>query len=85
MTSKIVKCNCAHSMQDEINGVGNRNANEMKDGRFRCTVCGTIHGSGAATAVKVKEQPVQQKKAVEKEVVDKKKDGKKASLKGNKR
>ena len=85
MTSKIVKCNCVHSMQDEVNGVGNRNANEMKDGRYRCTICGTVHGSGAATAAKAKEQPIQQKKAVEKKVVDKKKDEKKASLKGGKR
>ena len=84
MTSKIVKCNCAHSMQDEMNGAGNRNANEMKDGRFRCTVCGTVHGSGATTTVKAKEQPVQQKKAVEKKVVDKKAAGK-TSLKGGKR
>lgn len=86
MTSKIVKCNCTHFMQDEINGVGNRTANETRTGQFRCTVCGTLHGStSTVTPVKVKvEQPVQQKKAMEKKAVEKKEINKK-SLKGNKR
>jgi len=79
MTSKIVKCTCTHFMQDEINGPGNRTANETRSGQFRCTVCGTLHGSSSITgAVKAKvEQPVQQKKAVEKKVVEKKKGEKK--------
>lgn len=92
MTSKVVKCNCTHCMQDEINGLGNRTANETRSGQFRCTVCGTLHGSSSATStVKAKvEQPVQQKKAVEKKVVEKKKGEKKVvekakSMKGGKR
>jgi hypothetical protein len=88
MTSKIVKCNCTHFTQDEINGVGNRTANETRNGQFRCTVCGTLHGStSTVTQVKAKvEQPVQQKKAVEKKKVGEKKVVEKTkSLKGNKR
>lgn len=86
MTSKIVKCNCAHFTQDEMNGVGNRTANETRNGQWRCTVCGTLHGStSTVTPMKVKvEQPVQQKKAVEKKKGEKKEINKK-SLKGGKR
>jgi hypothetical protein len=89
MTSKVVKCTCIHPVQDEINGVGNRTANEIRNGQFRCTVCGALHGStsGVTNIVKAKvEQPVQQKKAIEKKKKGEKKIVEKAkSLKGNKR
>lgn len=49
MTSKIVKCNCAHSMQDETNGVGNRNATKRKDGRYQCVICGRMYGDETVT------------------------------------
>ena len=92
MTSKTVKCNCVHFTQDEINGPGNRTANETRNGQFRCTVCGALHGSTSVTSsAKAKvEQPAQQKKAVEKKVVEKKKGEKKTvekakSMKGGKK
>jgi hypothetical protein len=68
-------------MQDEMNGYGNRTANETRSGTFRCTVCGALYGPGAVdTQTKVKVEPIQQKKAVEKKVVEKAK-----SMKGGKR
>jgi len=86
MTSKIVKCKCTHFMQDEINGAGNRTANGTQNGQFRCTVCGTLHGSTSivASTAKVAEQP-QHKKAIEKKKKGEKKEINKKSLKGGKR
>ena len=82
----MVRCKCTHFGQDEINGVGNRTANETRNGQFRCTVCGTLHGSTSIVApVKVAEQPVQHKKAIEKKKKGEKKEINKKSLKGGKR
>jgi hypothetical protein len=36
----IKKCVCTHAWQDKKYGEGNRVANEMKNGNYRCTVCG---------------------------------------------
>jgi len=49
MTSKTIRCTCKNSTQDEIYGIGNRIANEMRSGQLKCTVCGTIHGSAVIT------------------------------------
>lgn len=39
--TKILKCSCEHTYQDQIYGKGNRVFNAMgSDGKFRCTVCG---------------------------------------------
>ena len=32
MTTKLMKCTCKHAYQDELYGVGNRMANEMRSG-----------------------------------------------------
>lgn len=92
--SKIMKCNCAHEVQDELYGEGNRIGNELRNGQLRCTVCGTIAGSQSAQPVKVKEVVVKEvvKEKFVKPSPDKKKEGKKekksdkkASMKGGKR
>jgi len=63
MTTKITRCTCKHAAQDEMYGVGNRVANEMRNGQLKCTVCGTIQGSQfVARPVKATEEPVVSKK-----------------------
>lgn len=90
MSTKIIRCNCTHKIQDGLYGVGNRVANEMKNGQFRCTVCDTIVGSQSVQIAKVKEPVKEQvKEKIEKEV-DKKgkptvKKERRYSLKGGKR
>jgi hypothetical protein len=94
---KIIKCTCLHSYQDELYGAGMRAANPTASGQFRCTVCGTVHGSQSASTVVVKKaaepavktQPAAKKTPEKKKPDDKKKDNKgkekKGSLKGGKR
>jgi hypothetical protein len=43
MSVKIITCSCDHSYQNQKYGNGKRVANQMKNGNFRCTVCGKIH------------------------------------------
>jgi hypothetical protein len=39
--TKIYKCSCSHSYQDEKYGKANRVHNQMKkEGCWKCTVCG---------------------------------------------
>jgi hypothetical protein len=40
---RILQCekHCKHPYQDKKYGTGNRAHNSMKNGSFRCTVCGT--------------------------------------------
>lgn len=85
-----MKCSCKHTMQDELYGHGNRIANLMRSGQYKCTVCSTILGSSQAAAVQyakpaakepVKEQPA--KKTEDKGKKDKK--AGKGSMKGGKR
>jgi hypothetical protein len=45
MTTKLMRCTCKHAYQDELYGVGNRMANEMRSGQYVCTVCGATLGS----------------------------------------
>ena len=77
MTS-IVRCTCKNSAQDEMYGVGNRVANELRNGQLRCTVCSTIHGSTSVT------RPTQADKIVEKQKEEPKKEDKKSKPKPNK-
>lgn len=99
MTSKIIKCNCKHSEQDKLYGIGNRIGNETRSGQFRCTVCSSIVGSAqtlvqkVAPAVKeaIKEiakessKKPEVKKEAPKGKIDKKSSDKKGSMKGGKR
>jgi hypothetical protein len=58
MTTKLIKCTCAHEAQDEMYGQGNRMANEMRTGQLKCTVCKAIAGTQSAvqtTKIKAKE------------------------------
>ena len=57
MSSKIIRCTCAHEFQDGLYGVGNRMANELRNGQFSCTVCGSVVGSSQSVhqAPKAKE------------------------------
>jgi hypothetical protein len=48
-------------------GIGNRVANEMKNGQLRCTVCNTICGSASMTKPMPVEKIVDQPKVVPKE------------------
>lgn len=54
----IMKCGCAHSGQDELNGPGMRVCNEIKTKsgakEYRCTVCETKHVGKAPAAPKEK-------------------------------
>lgn len=55
---KTVKCTCKHEFQDSQYGAGNRMANENRSGQYRCTVCGTLHGSASmVTASKKAKEP----------------------------
>lgn len=55
---KTVKCTCKHEFQDSLYGAGNRMANENRSGQYRCTVCGTLHGSASmVTASKKAKEP----------------------------
>lgn len=90
MSTKIIRCNCVHKTQDELYGAGNRVANEMRNGQFRCTVCDTIAGSQSVQTIKAKEPIKEQvKEKIDKKKVDKKiennKKEKRYSLKGGKR
>jgi hypothetical protein len=97
MSSKIIRCTCAHEFQDGLYGVGNRMANELRNGQFSCTVCGNVVGSSQSIhqAPKAKEpekEVVKEKVVKEKDVKkspDKKKEEnkreRKPSMKGGKR
>jgi hypothetical protein len=97
---KILKCTCKHEFQDSLYGAGNRAMNDMKSGQFRCTVCGTVHGSTSSSTPTQISKPVATKsekpvvKETPKKVIDKKIGGKstekkpkekKTSMKGGKR
>ena len=94
MTTKIVKCTCKNDWQDNEYGKFNRVANEMKNGQFRCSVCGAVVGSQNVTQAVVKKEPVKEvkpEKVVEKKIAGDKKGKqddkplKKPSMKGGKR
>jgi len=98
MTTKLVKCTCAHEVQDTMYGKGNRMANEARTGQYRCTVCSTLHGSASlTTATKKAKEPIAEpakteKKAPAKKEPEKKnekgkggKKDKKSSMQGGKR
>jgi uncharacterized Zn finger protein (UPF0148 family) len=99
MISKIVKCTCSSSFQDELYGLRNRMTNEMKSGQYRCTVCGTVIGSkdiAASQKAVVKEAVKEIVKEPVKKVISKKEESlkespkkgkidKKSSMKGGKR
>ena len=76
MTSKVVRCTCAHKYQDELYGVGNRMANELRNGQFKCTVCGSVVGSSQsihqAPKAKETEKEVVKEKAVKEKAVKEK-------------
>jgi hypothetical protein len=67
---KILRCTCKHDYQDQLYGKGNRAANEMKNGQYRCTVCSSVLGSQVVvnqpvkivSSEPVKEQPKEVKK-----------------------
>lgn len=81
MTSKLVKCTCKHAFQDEMYGVGNRVANEMRSGQLSCTVCGATIGTQSITTVtKVKAKDPAAEPAITKE--PEKKGGKEKRVKG---
>jgi hypothetical protein len=75
MTSKVVRCTCAHKYQDELYGAGNRMANELRNGQYCCTVCGSIVGSSQnihqAPKAKEPEPEVVKEKVKEKVVKEK--------------
>jgi hypothetical protein len=56
MTTKLVKCTCNNSFQDEAYGYRNRMANEMKSGQYRCTVCSTVVGSAQSVVQHIKKE-----------------------------
>jgi len=76
MTSKVVRCTCAHKYQDELYGAGNRMANELRNGQFKCTVCGSVVGSSQsihqAPKAKETEKEVVKEKAVKEKAVKEK-------------
>lgn len=81
MTSKLIKCTCSHEDQDKMYGQGNRMANEARTGQYRCTVCGTLHGSAQSFTPVVKAKEPEPAKKVEKKVPAKKAE-KKVTTKG---
>jgi len=90
MSTKIIRCNCVHTTQDTLYGVGNRMANEMKSGQFRCTVCNTIAGYQGGQTIKMKESIQERVNTSDKKKMGKKeksedKKEKRHSLKGGKR
>ena len=46
-TTKVLKCNCAHSFQDSLYGPYQRLHNwAIKQDQWRCSVCGSLHSDG---------------------------------------
>lgn len=90
MPTKLMRCTCKHVYQDELYGVGNRMANEMRSGQHVCTVCGATLGSAQTitqaqkTLVKeaVKEATKETPKKETKKETPKKESKKEVSKKG---
>lgn len=73
MTIKIMKCTCKHDFQDEMYGAGNRVANPMRTGQFRCTVCGAVLGRPSTfRSAKAAAEPVKEERSSHKTSKDKK-------------
>ena len=57
----ILKCDCKHTAQDELNGKGIHNV--CKKGlKLRCTVCGKEKDNPSKTKVEVKKEKEKSKK-----------------------